>query len=364
MAWLEIRPKKILSNIEKISDILNKRDKTWTLVTKILSGNKYVLTEILKSDVIKRTHSIGDSRISNLKIIKQLRPDAQTMYIKPPAIRYIKDVVSYADISLNSSKETVMALNEEAGKQGKIHRIIIMLEMGELREGVIGENIIAFYKDIFDLPNITVEGIGTNLGCMYGIEPTFDKLVQLSLYKQFLEALFKRDIPLLSAGSSITLPLVSNKKFPLKANHFRIGEAVFMGVSPLNGRKFRNLSTDVFRFYGNIVELEKKSMKPDGKIGEGNVGHVSDELEDTDKEKSNRAIVDFGILDVDPDSMTPINDTVNYIGTTSDMTVYDVKDKKTNSGRHYRVGSRIGFKPTYMAVARLMNSRFIVKKIV
>lgn len=364
MAWLEVWTKRILDNIDKVSDFLNSKSITWTLVTKILSGHKDVLSEILKSDVIKRTHSIGDSRISNLKTIKRIRPDAETMYIKPPAIRYVKDIVSYADISLNSSEETVKALNEEAKRQGKIHRIIIMLEMGELREGVIGENIISFYKSIFDLSNISVEGIGTNLGCMYGIEPTFDKLVQLSLYKQFLEALFKRDIPLLSAGSSITLPLVSSKKFPVKANHFRIGEAIFMGVSPLNGKKFKNLSTDAFRFYGNIVELEEKSMKPKGKMGDGSVGHVNDSASNLNEDKSNRAIVDFGILDVDPDTMKPVNNAVKFIGTTSDMTVYDVKDKKTHSGKQYRVGSRLGFKPSYMAVARLMNSRFIVKRVV
>ncbi len=363
MAWLEVKTKKILNNIDKISDILNKKDISWSLVTKVLSGNRDILKEILKSDVIKRTHSIGDSRISNLKMIKRLRPDAETMYIKPPAISYIKDIVLYADISLNTSMETVMALNDEAKRQGKVHRIIIMIEMGELREGVIGDNIISFYRSIFDLPNISVEGIGTNLGCMYGIEPSLDKLVQLSLYKQFLEALFKRNIPLLSAGSSITLPLVNNKNFPPKANHFRIGEAVFLGISPFNGKKFKNLNTDAFRFYGNIVELEKKSMKPNGKKGDGNIGHLSDKAESPSDVKSNRAIVDFGILDVDPDTMEPVNSTVHYIGTTSDMTVYDVKDKKTNSDRHYKVGSRIGFKPSYMAVARLMNSRFIAKKV-
>ncbi len=364
MAWLEIRTKKILSNIEKISDYLSNKNISWTLVTKILSGNKEILKEILISDIIKQTHSIGDSRISNLKAIKKIKPDIITIYIKPPAIRYIKDVVTYADISLNTSKETVMALNDEAKRQGKIHKIIIMIEMGELREGIIGDNIISFYRQIFDLPNIFVEGIGTNLGCMYGIEPTFDKIVQLSLYKQFLEALFKKDIPLMSAGTSITLPLVSSKKYPPGANHFRIGEAAFLGVSPLNGKRFRNLSNNVFVFYGNIVEMEKKSMIPDGKISEGSVGHIAEDIENIEESKSNRAILDFGILDVDPDKMESLNKNISFMGTTSDMTVYDVKDKKTLSGKHYKVGSRIRFKPSYIAVARLMNSRFISKKIV
>ena len=38
---------------------------------------------------------------------------------------------------------------EEAQKQNKTHKIIIMIEMGDLREGVLGEDLLHFYKEIF-----------------------------------------------------------------------------------------------------------------------------------------------------------------------------------------------------------------------
>ena len=365
MSWLEVKTDKIVSNINKLSDYLEEYDVKWTLVSKVLSGNRDILEKIMTFPTLNRIHSIGDSRLSNLKVIKSIDPDIVTMYIKPPAVRYIKDVVRYADISLNSSLETVRALNEEAKNQNRVHRIIIMVEMGELREGVIGNKVLEFYEEIFELSNVDVEGIGTNLGCMYGIEPTLDKLTQLALYKQFLQAKFGRDIPLISAGSSITLPLASNKGFPKSTNHFRVGEAIFLGTTPMTGKKFKKLSTDVFKFYGNIVELKKKDMIPSGNSGEGSVGTTAG----TDKyergDKSYRAILDFGVLDVDMKELEPVSEHVNFVGTTSDMTVYDLGKNKTKSGKErFKVGGRIAFKPNYIAVARLMNSRFIEKRII
>ena len=185
------------------------------------------------------------------------------MYIKPPALDIVKSIVAYADISLNTSYKTIQALNEEAKRQNKKHRIVVMIELGELREGIIRENIVDFYRKIFELPYIIIEGIGSNLGCMYGVEPTYDKLIQLSLYKQLLENIFDKKLNLISGGSSITLPLIKQKKLPSSMNHFRIGESVFCGMSPFDNNRFSNLNIDAFQYYGNIVELEQKEIVPD-----------------------------------------------------------------------------------------------------
>lgn len=363
MAELRVKAYEIINNIKKINDVMDENNKEWTLICKILSGDKDALIEILKSPEIKRIHSLGDSRLSNLKAIKEIDPDIVTMYIKPVPKPQIQNIIKYCDISMNTSLETIKALNEEAKKQGKTHRIVIMIEMGELREGVVRENIMGFYKDVFELDNISIEGIGTNLGCMYGVEPTYDKLVQLSLYKQLLESMFKRELPLISGGSSITLPLIEAKKIPDAMNHFRVGEAAFIGTSPLDNQLWRDLSGETFDYTANIVELEEKEYVPDGVIGEGNIGH-SEEFDKNPEDTTYKAIVDFGLLDVDTDELKPSDPSVKFIGTTSDMTVYDLGTNKTKSGEwKYKVGDKIIFKPTYMGIARLMNSKFISKKV-
>jgi len=365
MAELVIDSKKIHSNFKKLTKFLKKHNMQWTLISKVLAGNKPALRKILSTEEIQNIHSIGDSRLSSLQNIKEIDPDIVTMYIKPPAIKYTKAVVKYSDISFNTSYETIKVLNEEARKLDKIHRVIIMIEMGSLREGILRANIMEFYSKIFELSNIEVIGLGTNIGCMYGIEPTYDKLIQLSLYKQLIEAKFDVNLELISGGSSITLPLIEEEKIPKSLNHFRIGEAVFLGTSPFSGEKFHDLHTDAFEYVANIIEMEKKRVKPEGKISEANVGHTNDVAKDESFNEIYRAVLDFGILDVDVKEIKPKDDRVEFLGTTSDMTVYSLGENisKKSKKKKYNVGNSIKFNPSYMAVARLMTSKFVKKRV-
>ncbi|KGE70791.1 alanine racemase [Spirochaeta lutea] len=366
MAELVIYKERILKNIRTLNTYFEKHGITWTLIVKMLSGNKRLLKEILTDPILSGAlQSVGDSRLTGLRHVKELNPEIQTMYIKPPAIRFADQVVTYADVSLNSSFRTIEALNRAAGKQNKVHKVIIMIEMGELREGILGDNLIDFYTRVFALEHIDIIGIGTNLGCLFGVEPTRDKLVQLSLYKQLIEATFKTKVSLVSGGTSITLPVIEQGKLPKAVNHFRVGEAVFMGTSPLDQKRFSTLSESVFEYDAQILEIEEKDAQPDGVIGEGNIGHAIEAQEDDPSDKSFRALVDFGLIDVDAADLEPLDPEVSLFGSTSDMTVYSLGSNKTPSGqKKYQVGQSLPFKPSYMAVARLMSSKFIDKRVV
>lgn len=362
MAELQINTGNILDNIQKLSTYLKEKGICWSLVTKVFSGDLDLLNVILHEDVLRDIHSIGDSRLSSVKNLKEVKPDLITIYIKPPAAVEAENVVRYADISANTSFSTIKALNKEAVRQNKIHKVIIMLELGELREGILRKNVVKFYKKVFDLSNIRVIGIGTNLGCMYGVEPTYDKLLQLVLYKQLLEEKFDIRLELVSGGSSITLPVLEMDKLPKGINHFRIGETAFFGTSPYDNAPFRDLSTETFRFFANIIELEEKDVKPEGVIEGASIGHISDPSENGNV-KTYKGIMDFGILDVDTRDIAPVDKNVQFLGTTSDMTVYDLGDNMDKNGDpKYRVGNSIEFKANYMGVARLLNSKFIRKK--
>ena len=363
MAELIIHTKKIQNNIKYLSKYFDSHNIDWSLITKVFSGDKEFLKNVLTDDVIKNIDSIGDSRLTSLKNLKEVNPNMRTIYIKPPAKIYADDIVKYADISLNSSLSTITALNEAAKRAEKVHQIIIMVELGELREGVKRTELMSFYEKIFQLSNIEVIGIGSNLGCMYGIEPSYDKLLQLSLYEELISAKFNRDLKYVSGGTSITLPLIENKTIPKDINHFRVGEAVFFGISPLDNKKFKELSTDTFEFSANIIELEEKKIVPEGIISDANIGHSADFSEENQSETSIKAILDFGMLDVEKDDIKANDKDLKFVGITSDMLVVDVGANKTESGKNkYSIGDKISFKPNYMAVARLLNSKFIDKK--
>lgn len=363
MAELIIHTKKIQDNIKYLSNYFASHNITWSLITKVFSGDKEFLKHILTDDVIKKINSVGDSRLTSLKNLKDVNPEMKTIYIKPPAKIYADDIVKYADISLNSSYTTIVALNNAAKKADTIHQIIIMVELGELREGVKRTELMNFYESVFLLSNIDVIGIGSNLGCMYGVEPSYDKLLQLSLYEELISAKFNKDLKYVSGGTSITLPLIENNTIPKDINHFRVGEAVFFGTSPLENKQFKELSVDTFEFCANIIELEEKKIVPDGVISHANIGQTADFKEEDVNQTSIKAILDFGLLDVDQNDIEFIDGNLEYVGITSDMLVVDIGTNTTKDGeKKYSIGDKIYFKPNYMAVARLLNSKFIDKK--
>ncbi len=356
MARLKVHIDRLTENIETINAFMRKHGKEWSLVVKVLGTDKAVLTKLLQHEAILGTHSIAVSQWKSLRMVKDLNPSLRTMYIKPPSPKNVSYIVKYADISLNTTLSTIKALSDEAVKQNKTHQIIVMIEMGELREGIKREGLMPFYKNIFKLPNIQVVGIGTNLGCMYGIQPTYDKLIQLVLYEQLIEAKFKRSLELVSGASSITMPILEKGKVPKGINHFRIGEAAFLGTSPLDNKPILGLNTGAFTFEATIVELYKKENQPDGVITDAAVGNTSED-EILEEGSSYKAILDFGVLDVDADHLIPEDPDLKFFGNSSDLTVYDLGDNP----RAYKTGDTLRFRLKYMAVAKLMYSRFVEK---
>lgn len=356
MAYIELNKDKLLYNFQFLNDLFEKNNINWGMVSKILCGNKEYIKLLLELG-IKEIH---DSRISNLKVIKGLDPSVQTVYIKPPPRKSIKGLVKYADVSLNSEYETIKLISEEAGRQNKNHKIIIMIEMGDLREGILGEHLVDFYSSVFKLPNIEVIGLGTNLNCLNGIMPTHDKMIQLSLYKQLIEAKFNITIPWISGGSSVTLPLIYKKLIPKSVNHFRIGETLFFGNNLITGKPFKGMKTDVFKLFAEVIELTEKPKVPTGEIGT-NVAGESPEINEKDYGKTSfRAILDIGLLDIDIQNITPFKKRFHFSGASSDMIILDVG---RNSGK-LKMGDMVEFKPDYMGVLRILNSDYIDKRIV
>jgi len=355
MAFIELDVQKLNENYKYLDKIFRKNDIQFSVVSKMLCGNKLFLTELLKLPISQ----VCDSRVSNLKTVKSIKPEIETIYIKPPAKRAIKSVVQYADISMNTESNTIRLLSEEAQRQNKTHKIIIMIELGELREGIMGEDFMTFYEKVFKLKNIEVVGIGTNLTCLYGVLPNHDKLIQLSLYEQLVEARFNRQIPYVSGGSSVTIPLIFQKLLPAGINHFRVGETLFLGTDLYHNSTFEKMNHDVFKLYSEIIELTEKPQVPIGEMGQ-NVEGESFEFDEKDKGKrSYRAIVDIGLLDVGESHIEPVDGDLTLVGASSDMFVIDLGDNDKN----YKVGDLLEFKMDYMGVLRTINSRYIDKRV-
>jgi len=357
MAFITLNKKSLAHNYSFLHDLFRNHGREWAPVLKMLCGNKTFLEFVLSLG----DEQVCDARLTNLKTIKSINPSKETIYIKPPAKRSISRIVKYADVSFNTELTTMKWLSEEAVKQNKIHRIVIMIELGDLREGIMGEHLMGFYKKIFELPNIQVAGIGANLNCLSGIMPSKDKLIQLSLYEQLIEAKFGKKIDFVSGGSSIMLPLLLKKQIPKGVNHFRIGESLFFGVDLFTNKTIPKMKNDVFLLYAEIIEITEKPIVPYGYLEENPSGETLEiDPEDYGKNHS-RGILDIGLLDISKtDFITPVDENISFIGASSDMLVVDLS--KTN--KKYKVGDLVRFKMKYMGALRIMNSEYIDKKLV
>lgn len=339
-----------------MNTLFEKHGIEWGVVSKLLCGSTTYLRELLSLGI----REIHDSRISNLRVIKRIDPSVQTVYIKPPAKRSIRSLVKYADVSFNTEFMTIKAISEEAMKQDRQHKVIIMIEMGDLREGVMGDTLMDFYSSIFRLPNIEVIGIGTNLNCLHGVMPSHDKLIQLSLYKQLIEAKFNKKIRWVSGGSSVTIPLLFKKMVPKGINHFRIGETLYLGNNLVTGKPIKGMKSDVFKLYAEVIELNEKPKTPIGEMGT-NVAGETTEINESDYGKTScRAILDIGLLDINPEYIEPVRKNFEFSGASSDMIVMDLGSNRAK----IKVGDVIEFKLKYMGILTILNSGYIDKKFV
>ncbi|WP_261664694.1 alanine racemase [Deinococcus sp. Marseille-Q6407] len=355
MAFVTLNRDKLAHNYAHLQALFAGHNIDWGVVTKLFCGNELFIGEVLRLGV----REVLDSRISNLRVIKRLCPEAQTVYIKPPAWDYVEDLVRWADVSFNTELETLRLISDEAVRQGRVHKVIIMIEMGDLREGVMREDLDSFYAQVFGLPGIEVIGIGTNLNCLSGVMPSEDKLIQLGLYRTILELKNGVKIPWVSAGTTVTLPLLKAGLLPASVNHFRVGEALYFGADLVREATFEDMYDDVLELHAQVIELSEKPMNPSGPLGKNPFGATADSGYEQGA-TAYRAILDVGYLDVSPQYLILEDESLGVLDASSDMLVLDAGENAAG----LKVGDHVRFRLKYMGALHLMNSDYIGKVVV
>lgn len=325
------------------------------IVTKLLCGNEDLLAEVLALN----PREVMDARTGNLKAVRSLDPNARTVYIKPPAPGNAAEVVRWADVSFNTELATLEALDREAERQGVVHGVVVMVEMGDLREGVMRERLLEFVGRALRFEHLRIEGLGTNFNCLNGTMPSEDKLWQLGLFRELVELRYGVDLRWVSGGTSVALPMLFDGLVPSAINHFRIGEGLFFGRDLRAGRTFAGMRDDVFELEAEVIEVAEKPSEPSGPFGEDPFGGRRDAATGPIG-TARRAILDVGWLDLDPEFLEPMEDDVEIVDVSSDMTVVDVGSR----GEPTRVGDKLRFKLRYMGALKLLNSAYIDKVVV
>jgi len=335
-------------NLRYMHNLLKRHHIKLVPVTKVFRADDVLMDLINQSDI----DTVADSRIGNLKAMKTTK---KKMLLRIPMMSEVEDVIKYADISCNSEINVIEALNHEAKKQKKRHEIIIMYDIGDLREGIYYKaDDLGFIERIKALKQIHILGIGTNLTCYGGVIPTQKTYQKLKEIKERVEKILGYPLEVISGGNSSSLPLVMDEKLPKYINQLRVGEALVCGRETAYGHDIIGMHQDVFTLSAEIIELKLKPSKPEGKIGVDAFGH---RVRFQDRGMIKRAILALGKQDIALDQLTPPAG-VTILGSSSDHLIVELDDDS------YKVGDKIQFGLTYGGILSLMTSPYVEKNYV
>ena len=322
-----------------------------TGVTKVFCGNE----SITKAMVSGGIDSIADSRIENLKRLSNI--SIPKMLLRLPMISQASKVVEYADISLNSEIETLRALSAAAISKGKTHKVIIMFDLGDLREGILDQKeMLYIVEETLKLERISLVGLGTNLTCFGGVIPTKGNLTRLVELKRTIETTFDIVLDIVSGGGSSSLHLLEEEAMPEEINHLRLGESIVLGREAAYGNQIIGTSDDCFKLIAEIIEIKDKPSIPAGEIGLDAFGNKPIF---SDKGIRKRAICAIGKQDVFPEDIVPEDGDILILGASSDHLILDISD----CYRAYKVGGLVSFKLSYSGILRSMTSEYVSKSI-
>ncbi|MCS7232563.1 MAG: alanine/ornithine racemase family PLP-dependent enzyme [Synergistetes bacterium] len=347
---LEIYLERIKENASKVLELCNKSDVDLVGVVKGCSALPEVAFAFLDAGV----KVLGDSRIQNVKKLRRAGIACPLMLLRIPMLSEIRDVVELADIALVSDISVIRALDERAGGLGKRFRAVLMIDMGDLREGIWPTNLLS-YLDIFKaLKSVELWGIGANFGCFSGILPTEESLSMLVNYASLAREYTKFDIPIVSVGGTVSLYLLEKGVMPKGINQLRVGEAILLGKDSSRDREISYLRQDTFLLKAEIVELKFKPSFPIGERGKDAFGKKTC-FEDKGVRK--KAILALGRQDVDIDGLIPQLEGINVLGGSSDHTILDVSDCLIP----LKVGDILTFNLSYGAMLLASTSPYVSK---
>jgi len=343
---IEINLGKIAHNAKKLKELYGSKGIGIIGVTKVVCGNTKIAEILVKSGI----NILADSRIANIK--KMVNHGIQAKFLLLRTIKsQAKYVVKYADISLNSELTVIKELSKYAVKQGSTHKIILMVEMGDLREGIMHADLEKTVREVMKLKGVKLVGIGTNLACFGGIKPDDEKMAYLSSIAKYIEDMFKLKLEFISGGNSANYNWFVSTHDIGKINNLRLGESLFLGCETLDRKPIPGLFTDAFTLIIEVIESKIKPSLPYGDIHQNAFGKTPKFI---DRGLITRAILGAGLQDVLVSGLTPLLD-IDILGASSDHIIVDAK--RTD----LKVGNTVKFNLNYAALLPAMTSPYINK---
>lgn len=307
------------------------------------------------------TSIYGDSRLNRLINLKKSGVSFPLALLRIPTLSEVESIIKYTDISFNSQLEVLMKLDQAASKLNQTHQVILMVEAGDLREGIYPpEKSVEIAAEVERMSGLKLLGIAANFSCYGGIKPDTNNLNNLIQTAEKIEARLSRRLEIISGGATTALPLLLENKLPARINQLRLGEALLLGrdIQDIWGYNLPDLNTDSFILKAEVIEIETKPSKPYGQISVDAFGQKP-----TYKNRGirKRAILAIGRADlVYPDQLLPCQQGVKVLGASSDHLILDIEE----ADQEISIGAFLEFQLYYGPLLHLSQSNDIQKIII
>lgn len=348
--YITIDLNKIEHNAHTITTLCNRYGIEVCGVTKVTCGMPQVARAMLRGGVA----CIGESRMKNIHRLKANGVATRYALLRIPPLSAADDIVMSVDMSLNSELSVIQALSEAAFRRGLVHNIMIMVDLGDLREGVWPDDLIPMVREVIELPGIRIAGLGTNLSCYGGVKPSEKNMNQLADYARRIETVFGIKLRYISGGNSSSLNLIASGNMPAAVNHIRVGEGILLGRETVNRTAWPGTYQDAFLLHAEIIELKEKPSVPIGETGEDAFGGKPVFV---DRGERDRAILNIGREDVVVEGIKPIQSKISVLGASSDHLIVDVTEVD-----NIRLGDEMAFLMNYGALLAAMTSEYVEKR--
>ena len=345
---IEIDLGKISHNAKRLKALYASKHIDIFGVTKVVCGDPVIAEVLVKAGI----DTLADSRIENIRRMRHAGIDAQFLLLRAPAPSQAESAVKHADISLNSEFSVIEKLSKFAVENNMTHKVILMVELGDLREGLMPEDLEETIELVNSQKGIILAGIGTNFACFGGVKPDKEKIEHLSSLAGNIQDKFGLTLEIVSGGNSANYDWFMSTKEVGKVNNLRLGESIYLGCETLHRKPIPGLFTDAFKLVAEVIESKLKPSKPYGDIGQDAFGNFPDFL---DRGQIRRAILGIGLQDVPIAGITPCMD-ISILGASSDHLIIDAKNMAL------KVGDEVAFNVDYGALLSSMTSHYVLKK--
>ena len=253
---IEVHLSKIRHNAQTLVGRLASRGISVTGVTKAVCGHPAIAQAMLDGGAV----GLAEARLSNVRKLRNADITCPITLIRTPMLSQADQVVQFCETSYNTETLVISALADAAIRKDRVHGIILMVEMGDLREGIMPENLGAIAQQVVDMPGVALKGIGANFACLSGNAPDAIKMEALSDLANDTEGQCGPFFQTVSGGNSGNLPWALGGYAIGRINDLRLGEAILLGVDPVSGEQIGGMYTDAFTLVAEVIETGSKPL--------------------------------------------------------------------------------------------------------